>query len=243
MQQRMDPRLANELQVLRCPRCGAEASADAGHCSCCGSSLGLGGRTASGERVALRMAPGLGQAIGAPPERALSPLQAAQRASPTGQGFAAVRSHMEYARWMADEPTGAFFMLGYALQIAFGLFLAGLVIAGKVHARNGTSNDLMQAVVLVLGFGCSAFAGWQIACYLQAPLLRRVARVADTRSRTYHTKSGWRTRNYATFDFEDGSQHEFQLSSAQAENTARGDCGVLISRYTALLAFHRVGLG
>lgn len=189
------------------------------------------------------MAPGLGQMFGAPPERALSPLQAAQRASPAGQGLAAVRSHMEFAHWMEDSPTGASFMLGYVVQLVFGLLFAGLVLAGKVHARNGANSDLMNVVVLVLGIGWSAFAGWQIACFLQAPLLRRVARVTDTRSRTYHTRSGWRTRNYATFDFEDGSQSEFQLPGSLAGCTSPGDCGVLITRYTALLAFHRVGLG
>jgi Protein of unknown function (DUF2500) len=242
MQERMARSTAEDRDALQCPRCGADAAdRNAGYCTCCGSSLGLGGRAANGERIALRMGAGLGQEIDARPEHALSPAQGAQRMSPTGQGFAAVHAHAEYVRWMQEEPSCIVHMLGYAVLAALGLLFTLLALTGNVHGKPGYDSGPAVAVVALFGIGMSAFGGWQLNCFLRAPFLQRVARVVDTRSRTTHTKRGWSTRHYATFEFEDGSREEFQVSADETRRPSQGECGVAITRYTALLAFHRAG--
>jgi len=246
MQTAMGRNTAENREAVRCPRCGAEASdQNAGYCLCCGSSLGLGGRAANGERVALRMGAGLGQEIGSRPERsstpALTPAQGAQRMSAAGQGFAAVHSHMEYESWMRDEPSCFLHLFGWGALVALGLFMLILGLTGNTHTKAGYDSGMSIAFVAFCALGMITFGGWQLAHFLQAPLLRRVARVADMRSRIQHTKHGWSTKYYATFQFEDGSQEEFRISTGESERTSRGDCGVVITRYTAMLAFHRVG--
>ncbi len=237
----MDPRSTADQDLLRCPRCGANVEdPDAGHCSCCGNSLLLGGRTANGTRVPLRMSAGIGQELARPSERALSPAQGAFRASATGQGFAAVRQHHEYERWMQDEPSGLVHVLGMALVVLLGLAFAVMALAGAFHVPH-SDRGLVTAVCVCGGAVLALWSTWRLVRFYRAPLLRRVARVVDEREHVYRTKYGLRTRHYATFEFENGLRTEFQVSSGMAEQVARGDCGVAITRDTFLLAFHRTG--
>jgi len=232
-----------EQDVLRCPRCGADVSDPAAaYCECCGSSLGLGGRAADGTRVPLRVTNGLGQELGFPGQPVSTPTRAAFQMSATGRGFAAVRQHHEFERWMQDAPSGLVQILGMAFSIALGLAFAIMALVGAIQpARQG--NDVLVALFVCVGLGISAWGGWRLVRFLNAPRLNRVACVADERTRTYRTKHGRRTRHYALFEFEGGERVEFQIPSSMAERISRGDCGVAITRDTFLLAFHRTGLG
>ncbi len=237
----MNPRTSSDPDLLRCPRCGADvADPEAGHCSCCGNSLYLGGRTADGTRAPLRMSLGLGQERARPSQRANTPAEGALRASATGQGFAAVRQHHEYARWMSDAPAGFAHVLGMALTALLGVAFAIMALAGALHVPS-SDRGLVIAFCVCGGAGLALWGTWRLVRFFQAPLLNRVARVADEREHTYRTKHGIRTRHYATFEFENGLRLEFQVSSAMAAEVVRGDCGVAITRDVFLLAFHRTG--
>lgn len=239
----MNPRASSDQDVLRCPRCGADVEdREAGHCSCCGNSLFLGGRSADGTRVALRMSAGIGQELARPTQRADSPAEGAFRASSTGRGFAAVRQHHEFGRWMEDQPSGIVHVLGMALVVLLGLALAVMALAGALHVPS-SDRGLVTAFCVCAGAGLAAWGTWRLVRFYQAPLLHRVARISDERTHTYRTKSGMRTRHYATFEFENGLRLEFQVASGVAEQVVRGDCGVAITRDTFLLAFHRTGPG
>ena len=243
IQDQMNGRTAVDQDILRCPRCGASVSDHgAGHCECCGSSLGLGGRTADGARAPLRMSPGLGQDPGHTNQRVSSPAQGAFHMSATGQGFAAVRQHHEYGRWMQDAPSGLRHVLSIAFVMALGLAFAVMALAGAIQPTNG-HKDLIIVLSVCVGLGLDAWGTWRLVRFFNAPRLNRVACVADERTHTYRTKHGMRTRHYATFEFEHGERLEFQVSSGLAEQVVRGDCGVAITRDTFLLAFHRTGPG
>jgi hypothetical protein len=203
---------AGKLQIADCPRCGAYVGEpESGRCGCCGSAL----------------APRLSR----PP--ALAAVQA-----PARDGFAAVRAHGQYQLWMQDAPAGLSFVLGVALTIGVGLVFAIAALSGSLHSRHGQDHLLVPLFVCV-GAGIDAWGVWRLVRFYQAPLLHRVARVAAERERTYRTRNGWRTRHYATFEFEDSTRTEFPVSSALAEQVARDDAGVLITRDSVLLAFHR----
>jgi hypothetical protein len=154
----------------------------------------------------------------------------------------AVRQHYEYARWMQDQPSGIAQVLGMALVVVLGLALAMLALGGALHVR-GTDRDSVTAVCVGIGALLALWNGWRILCFYQAPLLHRVARVVDERTRSTHTQYGWRKRHYATFEFENGLRLEFPVSSGMAAQVVRGACGVAITRDTFLLAFHRTGPG
>ncbi|MBK7644496.1 MAG: hypothetical protein IPJ19_15870 [Planctomycetes bacterium] len=228
-----------EEQKLRCPRCGAAVEDPlAGHCVCCGSTLGLGGRNAKGERVPLSMSMGMGQALAQSHERALSPVEGAARASRTGQGLSLVRSHRLYEQWMEDSPSGFLDMLGLAGIVALGVLFIVLALGDFFHASHRVHSTLPPPVFVVLGLCVSGFGVWKIVRFYQAPLLRRPACVVDERTRISRTKYGWSTHHYAVFEVEGGLREEFRVSSRLADSLARGDCGVLITRDTFLLAFH-----
>jgi len=220
---------------LRCPRCGANVvESDAGACSCCGSSL-------AAARAPMRMAPGLGQDALRAAQRSSTPAQGAFRASPTGQGFAAVHGHPEFGRWMQDEPSGLAYVLGLAGMIAMGLVFVALALGGALKVRHGGESGPVVAIFVLVGAGLAAYAAWMLVNFYKAPFVRRVACVIEEHERTYRTKSGWRTRHYATFEFEDSSRSEFPVSASLAALITRGDSGVLITRNTVLLEFHRAG--
>jgi hypothetical protein len=236
----MNESTIRDQDVLRCPRCGASVSdPEAGHCVCCGGSLGMGGHTANGQRTPLRMSPGIGQEIGGPGLRAATPAQGVFRASPTGKGFAAVHRHHECARWMQDAPSGFAHVLGIAFVMALGLAFAVLALAGTLHVKRGGDTGLVVMLFVCVGAGLDAWGTWQLVRFFQAPRLNRVACVADERERTYRTRYGWRTRHYATFEFENGLRQEFSVSTQLVSQIVRGACGVAITRDTILLAFHR----
>jgi hypothetical protein len=207
----------------RCPRCGADVrDPEATSCACCGSWL-------ANARAPLRMSPELGL----PPARPM-----AARAVPAGQGFALVREHAQYELWMQDAPTGLVHALGLGALAAGGLAFALLALLGTFHSRSGSGGP---GLFVGVGLALAAFGGWRLARFLQAPRRNRVARVAEERERLVRTRHGWRTKHYATFEFEDGSREEFPVSTGVASELARGDCGVLITRDVFLLAFHRAG--
>jgi hypothetical protein len=152
----------------------------------------------------------------------------------------AVRQHYEFARWMQDQPSGSAQILGMAAVVVLGLFFAALALGGALHVR-GLDRGIVTATCVCIGVLLALWHGWRLVRFFQAPLLHRVARVVDARTRTTRTKHGWSTRHYATFEFEGGLRLEFPLSSGMAARVARGDCGVAITRDTFLLAFHRTG--
>lgn len=196
---------------MRCPRCGATARDPvAGHCACCGGSL----HTQSNLGMRSRPQP-------APPP-------------------AAARGQSEFARGMADQPSGLPQILGMAALIALGLAFVALALGGALHVR-GIDRGVVTAVCVCIGALLALYNTWRLVRFYQAPLLHRVALVAHERTRTTRTKHGWRTRHYATFEFEGGGREEFPVSSSVAAQVARGDRGVAITRDTFLLAFHRTG--
>jgi len=232
-----------EQDVLRCPRCGADVNdPGAAYCECCGSSLGLGGRAADGKRVPLRMTNGLGPGPGLPDQPVASPTRVAFQLSATGKGFAAVRQHHEYERWMQDAPSGLVHILGIAFSIVLGIAFAIMALAGKIQPAK-QSSDFFVALFVCVGLGIAGWGCWRLVRFFNAPRLNRIAFVADERTHTVRTKHGRRTRHYAIFEFEGGEHMEFEVPSSMAERIARGDCGVAITRDTFLLAFHRTGLG
>jgi len=207
----MNSGTTSERDLLRCPRCGSSArDPEAKQCSCCGKSLHSYSRLAMDPRPEP-----------APPQ-------------------AGVRAQREFARWMADQPTGITQVLGLAALVVLGLAFAVLALGGVLHVR-GTDRSAVTAICVCIGVVLALWNGWRIVRFYQAPLLHRVACVVDERTRTTRTKHGWRTRHYATFEFEDGSRLEFPVSSGMAAQVARGDCGVAITRDTFLLVFHRAG--
>jgi hypothetical protein len=223
---------ATNPQLLDCPRCGASVSdPEAGHCSCCGASIGLGGRDASGARAPLRMTAGPGQALGRQPARVAPAI--------AKDVFAAVRAHGQYELWMQEQPAGLSFVLGIAVTIAIGLVFAIAALSGSLHSRHGSQDGLLVPLFACVGAGIVAWGVWRLVRFYQAPLLQRVARVAAEREHTYRTRHGWRTRHYATFEFEDSTRSEFCVSTALAEQLTQGDGGVAITRDSVLLAFHR----
>jgi len=237
----MNGSTAFDQDVLRCPRCGASVSdPGAGHCECCGSSLGLGGRAADGARAPLRMSSGLGQEAGLRTQRASTPARDAFQRSTTGKGFAAVRQHHEYGLWMQDAPSGLSHVLGIACTIALGLVFAVMALTGTIQPTKSHS-ELFSALFVCVGLVLAGWGTWRLGRFLNAPRLNRIACVADERTHMVRTKHGMRTRNYATFEFESGERLEFQVSSGLAERIVRGDCGVAITRDEFLLAFHRTG--
>jgi ribosomal protein L37E len=239
----MNASTAVDQDLLRCPRCGASVSdAGAGYCACCGSSLGMGGRSANGTRAPLRMSPGLGQDPVLPSQRAPSPAQGAFQLSATGKGFAGVRQHHEFGSWMQDAPYGFSHILGIACTIALGLAFAVMALSGAIQPSK-IHSDLFSALFVCVGLGLAGWGTRQLVRFLNAPRLNRIACVADERTHAYRTKYGMRTRHYATFEFEGGERLEFQVPSSVAERIVRGDCGVAITRDVFLLAFHRTGPG
>jgi hypothetical protein len=220
---------------LRCPRCGANAiESESGSCSCCGSSL-------ASARAPMRMAPGLGQEALRGAQRSATPAQGVFHASPTGQGFAAVRQQHEFGSWMQDEPSGLSHVLGLAGMMAVGLAFVVLALGGSLKLKHGGESGFVVALFVAAGLGLDAWAAWMLTSFYRAPFVRRIACVIEEHERTYRTKHGWRTRHYATFEFEDGSRSEHSVSASQAALITRGDCGVLITRHSVLLAFHRSG--
>ena len=129
-----------------------------------------------------------------------------------------------------------------AAVVALGLAFAAMALGGALHVR-GTDRGMVNAICVCIGALLALWNGWRIVRFYQAPLLHRVARVLDERTRTTRTKHGWRTRHYATFEFEGGARQEFPVSAGMAAQVVRGDCGVAITRDTFLLAFHRTGPG
>jgi hypothetical protein len=152
----------------------------------------------------------------------------------------AVRQNYEFARWMQDQPSGLPQVLGMAAVVVLGLVFVALALGGALQVR-GIDRSALTAVCVGIGAVLALWNGWRLMRFYQAPLLHRVARVVDERTRTTHTQYGWRKRHYATFEFEDGLRLEFALSSGTAAQVVRGVCGVAITRDTFLLAFHRTG--
>jgi hypothetical protein len=176
------------------------------------------------------MAPGLAPQA---PQAPRSPQRSPQR-SPLhapAQGLGAVRRQRDFERWMADAPLGIPHLLGLASVVAVGL-------AFFVLALNGTFHGVL---FVCAGLGTAAFGVWRLVSFFRAPILNRVACVVDERERIQRTRHGWRTRCYATFEFEDGTREEFPVSSGLAAALVRGDCGVLVTRDIFLLAFHGAG--
>jgi len=169
----------------------------------------------------------------------LSRLGMGERREPA-RPAAVVHQHYEFSRWMQDRPSGIPQVLGMAAVVALGLSFALLALGGRLHVR-GTDQGTVTAISVCIGAALALWNGWRIVRFYQAPLLHRVARVVDERARTTRTKHGWRTRHFATFEFEGGTREEFPVSSGMAAQVVRGDRGVAITRDTFLLAFHRTG--